>query len=76
MTLRDERDNCLDELATFAEITYKEDVDGMMKVSIEGMEFVDEARVYEMGKLVDEIASGNVEPNPYTRGSRYRAREC
>ena len=56
MTLRDERDNCLDELATFAEITYKEDVDGMMKVSIEGMEFVDEARVYEMGKLVDEIS--------------------
>lgn len=56
MTLRDERDNCLDELATFAEITYKEDVDGMVKVSIEGMEFVDEARVYEMGKLVDEIS--------------------
>ncbi|MBQ8278569.1 MAG: flagellar hook-associated protein FlgK [Roseburia sp.] len=55
MTLRDERDNCLDELATFAEITYKEDVNGMVKVSIEGMEFVDEARVYEMGKLVDEI---------------------
>ena len=56
MTLRDERDNCLDELASFAEITYKEDVDGMVKVSIEGMEFVDEARVYEMGKLVDEIS--------------------
>ena len=56
MTLRDERDNCLDELATFAEITYKEDVNGMVKVSIEGMEFVDEARVYEMGKLVDDIS--------------------
>lgn len=56
MTLRDERDNCLDELASFAEIIYKEDVDGMVKVSIEGMEFVDEARVYEMGKLVDEIS--------------------
>ncbi len=56
MTLRDERDNCLDELASFVEITYKEDVDGMVKVSIEGMEFVDEARVYEMGKLVDEIS--------------------
>lgn len=56
MTLRDERDNCLDELGTFAEITYKEDVNGMVKVSIEGMEFVDEARVYEMGKLVDDIS--------------------
>lgn len=55
MTLRDERDNCLDELATFAEITYKEDPEGMVKVSIEGMEFVDEASVYKMGKLVDDI---------------------
>jgi len=56
MTLRDERDNCLDELGSFAEITYKEDVNGMVKVSIEGMEFVDEARVYKMGKLVDDIS--------------------
>ncbi len=53
MTLRDERDNCLDELATYAEVSYKEDVNGMVKVSIEGTEFVDEARCYEMGKLVD-----------------------
>ena len=56
MTLRDERDNCLDELASLVEITYKEDAEGMVKVNIEGMGFVDEARVYEMGKLVDEIS--------------------
>lgn len=56
MTLRDERDNCLDELASYVEITYKETTDGMVKVSVEGMEFVDEARCYEMGKMVDEIS--------------------
>ena len=55
MTLRDERDNCLDELATFAEIRYKEDSEGIVKVSIEGMEFVNEAGCYEMGMLVDDI---------------------
>lgn len=26
-----------------------------------------------LGKMVDDIASGNVEPNPYTRGSSYNA---
>ena len=26
-----------------------------------------------LGKMVDDIASGNVEPNPYTRGSSYSA---
>ena len=28
---------------------------------------------YILGKLVDDIASGNVEPNPYTRGSSHSA---
>ena len=26
-----------------------------------------------LGKMVDDIASGNVEPNPYTRGSSHSA---
>ena len=26
-----------------------------------------------LGKMVDEIASGNVKPNPYTRGSSHSA---
>ena len=26
-----------------------------------------------LGRMVDEIASGNVEPNPYTRGSSHSA---
>lgn len=55
MTLRDERDNCLDELASFVDMTYKEDAEGLVKVSVEGMEFVNAAGVYEMGKLVDDI---------------------
>lgn len=56
MTLRDERDKCLDELGSLVEITYEENTDGMVMVNIEGMEFVDEARVYEMGKLVDDVS--------------------
>ena len=50
MTLRDERDNALDELASYVDISYKENSDGIVKVSVEGVEFVDEARCYEMGK--------------------------
>ena len=55
MSLRDERDNCLDELGALAEITFKEDVNGVVKVMLEGMDFVNEAQVYEMGKLVDGV---------------------
>ena len=28
---------------------------------------------FKLGKMVDEIASGNVEPNPYTRGMSHNA---
>lgn len=61
MTLRDERDNALDELSSYVDITYKENSDGIVKVSVEGVEFVDEARCYEMGKNRDEI-TGFVTP--------------
>lgn len=61
MTLRDERDNALDELASYVDISYKENSDGIVKVSVEGVEFVDEARCYEMGKNRDEI-TGFVTP--------------
>lgn len=44
------RDNALDELASYVDISYKEKFDGIVKVSVEGVEFVDEARCYEMGK--------------------------
>lgn len=55
MTLRDERDNCIDELATYVDVTYKEDAEGVVKIYAEGMEFVSEAGCYKMGKLVDDI---------------------
>lgn len=54
MTLRDARDNALDELAGYIDISYKENVDGIVKVSLEGVEFVDEARCYQIGKLKDD----------------------
>lgn len=55
MSLRDERDNALDELASLARIEYKERSDGTVRVSIEGVNFVDEAKVYEMGKKEDQV---------------------
>lgn len=61
MTLRDERDSCLDELGSYVDISYKEDIDGIVKVSVEGMEFVNEAKCYKMGKLVDDF-TGFVTP--------------
>lgn len=55
MGLRDDRDNLLDELAKLAKISYKELSDGTVKVSLEGVDFVDEAHVYEMAKKVDKL---------------------
>lgn len=53
MTLRDQRDNLLDELAGYADITYKEDASGRVKVTLEGVEFVTTAGCYEIGKRED-----------------------
>lgn len=55
MSLRDERDNALDELGSLVRIEYKETTDGVVKVKIEGVDFVDEARVYEMGLHEDKL---------------------
>lgn len=55
MTLRDARDLALDELSSLVDITYTEQADGVVKVSIEGVEFVDEAHLYEMGVKTDPI---------------------
>lgn len=66
MVQRDERDNCLDELASLADITYEEDAYGRVKISVEGMEFLDEARVYEMGKRVDDVTEFVIPYWPHT----------
>ncbi|MEG0962924.1 MAG: flagellar hook-associated protein FlgK [Lachnospiraceae bacterium] len=55
MTLRDERDNALDELSQLAKIEFKEDSDGTVKVKLEGVSFVDEVNVYKMEGLRDPI---------------------
>ncbi len=61
MTLRDERDNCLDELSSYANISYKELADGVVKVYVEGQDFVTEDKCYEMGKQTDK-ATGFITP--------------
>lgn len=54
MTLRDARDQALDELASLVDITYKENVNGVVNVSIEGQEFIDDLHCHEMGLKVDK----------------------
>lgn len=55
MTLRDERDLALDQLSALANISYKEIGDGIVKVSLEGQEFIDESKCYEIGKQKDKL---------------------
>lgn len=55
MTIRDARDQALDELSSLVEITYNEDAYGVVKVSIEGVEFVDECNVYNVEKKYDKV---------------------
>jgi flagellar hook-associated protein 1 FlgK len=61
MDLRDTRDLCLDELATLAKISYKETNDGVVKVQLEGVEFVSEARSETIG-LERDALTGFVTP--------------
>ena len=49
MTLRDERDNLLDELGNYGRIEVTEDATGFTYVDMEGVCFVDENRCYNMG---------------------------
>lgn len=49
MTLRDERDNLLDELGNYGRIEVTEDATGFVYVDMEGVRFVDENRCYNMG---------------------------
>lgn len=52
--LRDTRNALLDELATYANITYKEQEDTTVTVRIEGNDFVKRDGYYEIGLDVDE----------------------
>ena len=55
MTLRDERDNLLDELSGLAKVDFKERADGTVRVKLENGEFVDEIHVYEVRGYTDPV---------------------
>ena len=61
MTLRDERDNALDELSSLAKVEFKEAIDGTVRVKLEDVEFVDELNVYEVLGVTDPV-TGFVNP--------------
>ena len=56
MTLRDARDLALDELASLVDISYKEETNGVVRVSVEGNEFVNENGYYKVEKQMTEEA--------------------
>lgn len=47
--LRDMRDKLLDELSSYCKISYKEQTNGVVEVSIEGVQFADELYVNKIG---------------------------
>lgn len=53
MTLRDERDNLLDELGGRGSIEVKEDPTGLVYVDFEGTRFIDENRAYPIELKID-----------------------
>lgn len=61
MALRDARDLLLDELGGLANISYAEHLDGVVKVKIEGISFVDEVTYHPMGFREDKV-TGFVTP--------------
>lgn len=62
MQFRDERDNLLDELASYGGISYQEDARGFVNVDFEGIVFVDEMRCHNMGVYVPDQATGFYTP--------------
>lgn len=60
MTLRDERDVALDELAVLGNISCNETADGVVKVKFEGYDFVDEIFCHEMGTYKQEATGFQV----------------
>ena len=55
MTLRDARDLALDELSSLVEVEYHETESGSVKVSVEGVEFVDDATYHPIEKKYDKV---------------------
>lgn len=60
--LRDARNNCLDELGGLIDISYKEATDGMVNISAEGVPFVNDTLVFEMGLAKESVTSQMLKP--------------
>ena len=59
--MRDERDNLLDELSQYVKITYSEVNDHTLTIQIEGTEFVDGKKCYELDAYADPV-TGYINP--------------
>lgn len=57
MDLRDTRDLYLDELSGLAKVSIREEIDGVVKVQIDGVEFVTETQCYPMA-LQEDLKTG------------------
>ena len=57
MDLRDTRDLYIDELSTLAKVSIREEIDGVVKVQIDGVEFVTETQCYPMA-LQEDLKTG------------------
>jgi flagellar hook-associated protein 1 FlgK len=64
MTLRDERDNLLDELGTYGTVEVKEDATGFTYVDFEHTRFVDDIKAFTIG-LKKDTESGTGFYTPY-----------
>ncbi len=62
MDLRDQRDKDLDELSGLASVEYSEESNGIVRVKIEGTEFLDGVHVNELGIKTDKVTGF---ANPY-----------
>lgn len=61
MEMRDARDQALDELAELCNITYQENIDGIVKVQIEGQVLVDIDKVYQISMQRNKV-TGYITP--------------
>ncbi len=61
MDMRDTRDALLDELSGLANISYSEDPQGLVRVKLENVDFVDMCNVYEMSVKEDKY-TGFIHP--------------
>lgn len=65
MNLRDQRDMLLDELSSLADISYKENADGVVTIDLEGTEFVSEVSYNKIATVVKDEDKGTGFITPY-----------